>query len=939
MLKQILAFVLFSFFHVKAHSQRVSNNDVFLRYADSAKKETGFSIVELQENVSSEIVKKLKLNSQRILSENVFVIQNDAIKNRQDLEKMFKKVEPANNEWKLSPSLQELTSKGTDEIKLRFVLKFKDESSLQNFIKDHAEISTDIISNRGNILSLLSTLSYVEKKILNNNSVIAIDLNSRKAKEELAVTGFDLSSNQLNKVHAQFPNIKGEGQHVSIKENFYDTADIDLKGRLDASPLASAHITNHANFMATIIAGAGNSVFYALGAAPAAQISSSSFEVVLPDPATYYQQDHITVQNHSYGTGIDNIYGVNAVAFDENANQFDSLLHVFSSGNSGLDTSKEGAYKGVGGFANITGDFKMAKNILVVGASDSSGNPVPQSSAGPAYDGRILPHLVAFQINGTSESAALVSGTALLLQQFYKEKNKSVCASALVKAILINSADDVANPGPDYKTGFGNMNAMKAIECIDQNTVFTSSVVSGKTDSFQVTIPENCHSLKITLAWNDTAATAFAPKALVNDLDLKLINSSKNKTWEPWVLSSFPHPDSLNKIAERKRDSLNNQEQITLDEPSAGTYTIYVNGFNLLTEQQQYFIAYSFDTSSFNWQFPAGNNFAEKGTFTDVKWETTLTGIGALEYRFVSDSNWRKISDVGLQKKVFKWNVPDTIARVLLRMKMNENSFYSDTFLITKLLNPTTGFVCGDSLMIFWNKVDPITRYQIYRLGEKYMEPFETVNDTFAIISKNEIESSILAVSPVLPDGSNGIRSYGFNYNLQGAGCYINTFYVDLQNKSVELNLQLGTINNISKIEFEKLQGNEFKNIYSSSVNGFDYSFNYSPLKTGTSFFRAKLTLKSGLVIYSSVENLTYVEEGYLVTPIPVTRNSPVNIFTMTPDGEVITIIDVMGRITLQKEIQFTHEFIQTSRMQRGQYFYKITKKGKTASTGKLLVL
>jgi hypothetical protein len=73
--------------------------------------------------------------------------------------------------------------------------------------------------------------------------------------------------------------------------------------------------------------------------------------------------------------------------------------------------------------------------------------------------------------------------------------------------------------------------------------------------------------------------------------------------------------------------------------------------------------------------------------------------------------------------------------------------------------------------------------------------------------------------------------------------------------------------------------------------------------------------------------------------PVPVTKNSTVNIYTLVPDGEVITVIDVMGRIVLQKEIQFTHEYLQTSVMQRGQYFYKISKKGKTISTGKLIVL
>ena len=61
--------------------------------------------------------------------------------------------------------------------------------------------------------------------------------------------------------------------------------------------------------MATIIAGGGNSVWYAKGVAWGANVSSSSFANLLPDPAEYYLKQNISVQNHSYGTIIDNNYG------------------------------------------------------------------------------------------------------------------------------------------------------------------------------------------------------------------------------------------------------------------------------------------------------------------------------------------------------------------------------------------------------------------------------------------------------------------------------------------------------------------------------------------------------------------------------------------------------------------------------------------------------
>jgi len=77
----------------------------------------------------------------------------------------------------------------------------------------------------------------------------------------------------------------------------------------------------------------------------------------------------------------------------------------------------------------------------------------------------------------------------------------------------------------------------------------------------------------------------------------------------------------------------------------------------------------------------------------------------------------------------------------------------------------------------------------------------------------------------------------------------------------------------------------------------------------------------------------------YLLLPIPVQKNAAINLYTSIPDNEIITVMDATGRIVLKKEIQFTHEYIQTTGLQAGLYFYQITKKGVKVSSGKLVVL
>lgn len=62
------------------------------------------------------------------------------------------------------------------------------------------------------------------------------------------------------------------------------------------------------------------------------------------------------------------------------------------------------------------------------------------------------------------------------------------------------------------------------------------------------------------------------------------------------MLNGYPHSDSLQLLPVRKRDSLSNVEQVTLDNPGAGNYTIEVKGFNVSSEQN-FVLAYQFDST------------------------------------------------------------------------------------------------------------------------------------------------------------------------------------------------------------------------------------------------------------------------------------------------------------------------------------------------------
>ncbi|HJS53641.1 MAG TPA: S8 family serine peptidase, partial [Chitinophagaceae bacterium] len=588
--------------------------------------------------------------------------------------------------------------------------------------------------------------------ILDLPKVVFIEKGNRVPKEELMIGNLDLSVNKINLVHRNFPSINGDGIVVSVKENKPDTTDIDFKGRFLATHLSSALVNAHASIMSTMIAGGGNSWHLGKGAAWGSTISSSSFLTLLPDANSAYQQYNISVQNHSYGVGIENYYGADAAAYDASAISNGSLLHIFSSGNSGNSSASTGVYAGLNGFANLTGSFKMAKNILTVGATDSFSVVAILSSKGPAHDGRVRPELVAFGEDGSSGAAALVSGTALLLQDAYKETNGALPPNSLIKAFLINSADDSGNAEVDYKNGYGSLNAGNALKTLQANRFFNGNVSHSSTQSFTISIPAGIKKIKATLVWNDPPAVPNAPRALINDLDLELTEVSSGQSWRPWVLNFFPHTDSLSQLAKRKRDSLNNIEQVTVENPVPGIYGINVNGFNVTTGSQNFHIAWQLDSvDKFEWQFPTKNDFVFPSASNNIRWQSSFAvANGTLEYS--SGGNiWQLVqATVDLNTGHYSWNIPAVTTTALLRMTIGSNAFVSDTFTIANRTSTGVGFNCPDSFLFYWNKLPGITNYRVYSPGKKYLEPISLTADSFILLSKILNPALHYAVAPII---------------------------------------------------------------------------------------------------------------------------------------------------------------------------------------------
>ena len=98
-------------------------------------------------------------------------------------------------------------------------------------------------------------------------------------------------------------------------------------------------------------------------------------------------------------------------------------------------------------------------------------------------------------------------------------------------------------------------------------------------NKFDVEVNAGSDPLRVTIAWNDEAATPLLPSLdppdlmLVNDLDLRITRVSDGTSYHPYVLDPDEPVDSAT-TGDNFRD---NVEQVYVANPATGTYTISIS--------------------------------------------------------------------------------------------------------------------------------------------------------------------------------------------------------------------------------------------------------------------------------------------------------------------------------------------------------------------------
>ena len=827
-------------------------------------------------------------------------------------------------EWKLSPSLRD------EQPSTPLLLSLKTLDG-----KKFLETSDyEILQQNGDYLVVRASPQDLQQ-LLPNQEVIHIS-EYTFPRTETFVSYHDLSVNNINYLQHLYPSLRGKEMRVSVKENLFDSEDIDLRNRTFPTVVQGEKVDQHATIIATLIAGAGNSGSKGKGGAPEAEVGSSSFLRLLPDPLEIFQENRISVQNHSYGTTLEYEYGNEAAAYDASAMQLPWLVHVFSSGNLGTETPTAGRFKGVAGFANLTGNFKFAKNIITVGALDANGQISARSSKGPAPDGRLKPELVAYAPAGTSDAAALVSGTVLLLQEEYLNQHQQLPSSALIKSVLMAGAEDVGPANIDYSSGYGNLDAAASMEILKSGTYFEGEASQADPFEFKFDIPEGTNGLKLALSWLDPAANPGDDRALIQDLDLELVSPDGN-IWKPWVLD----PENLLKEAQRGEDDLNPAELITLDTPSAGTYTILVSAADI-SEKQAFAIAYITESeSSFSWTYPTSNDPLWEDQENVLRWENTFSEESAkLEISF-GESEW-ELLDQALDPNAesYPLQLQKNPGTAQLRMTIGAREFLSDVFVIAPEILPEPAYNCEEEFMLSWNKIKGASAYQVQYLGEKYMEPAMMVQDTTALIDKSEYESGIWSVSPIFGD-LRGHEGRAIDYRVQGVGCHYRTFFALLeQGPVVNTSLNLSSGHQVLEVQLlrENSSGTKVLKTFSRPLGQLQLEIRDEAPEVGDNLYYALIKLENGKVIRTQTVEIYVPGENTLeVYPNPVKAGELLSVRSLGDQLDV-EIFDTQGRKLSEDWLVRYNDHVEIRFFARGLYFLRASRAGEEVGVAKILV-
>lgn len=425
-------------------------------------------------------------------------------------------------------------------------------------------------------------------------------------------------------------NLSGQGTNVLVYDAGIVGSHPDFGSRVTSGE--GGGVGNHGTHVAGSVGGDGtNSGGNYKGMAPACRITSYMYESCSPNCLYNSPQDiEENYEEGLYTFGADmatNSLGANIASngypcewegdYETTSQLLDGICHgslgvpflsLWAAGNERHSGRCGTTY-------NTTGVPAAAKNPIVVGATMSNDHSMSWfSSWGPVDDGRIRPDVCApgcqsggdggitstlpgggyGAMCGTSMATPITAGvTALMLQQLRRTPGDPGGMlhpwPSTMKALLVNTAHDYGNVGPDFQFGYGEIRPQAGADAIiNRHAILQRRIDQGEHATFEFRVESALSPLQATVAWSDPPGQYLAQLALVNDLDV-YFESPSGAILRPWILD----PANPSVPATRGLDHRNPMEQVTVVGPAEGLWTLHVVGYAVPDGPQDYSVVAS----------------------------------------------------------------------------------------------------------------------------------------------------------------------------------------------------------------------------------------------------------------------------------------------------------------------------------------------------------
>jgi serine protease AprX len=559
-------------------------------------------------------VEKLGVKLGDYLPDFAFIAKVENEQERSKLKRLpfVKSVVPFHPVYKLSPQLRSALNKsGSVQVA---VIGFDKQVDVGRKLRGMRGVSSVVTNPKTRRIAQLSISGRNLENLLESDEIVAV-LPVPRNKQRNDVAAAIIQSDKLAST-----GYTGKGQIVGVADSGLDTGDLthihpDFEGQVEklyphARENETNDLTGHGTHVVGSVLGTGKaSGGKYKGMAPEAKlvfhaIGYDEDGAMLVDTQRVLEEayaDGARIHSDSWGEDDDGEYGLDSLIFDTFLWEHPDMTALIAAGNAGEE-----------GFGTV-GSPATAKNVIAVGASENDRTDLRDeyaddpsqvavfSSKGPTVDNRFKPDLVApgtfilstrsslasddhfwspfnqyyAYMGGTSMATPVLAGGVAQIRQFLNEKGYPNPSAALIKSMLISGADILDEPF--LTQGFGRANLQRAIETsfVDEKTGLKTR---GKA-TYSVKVTDAEKPLLITLAWTDYPASPMASRALVNNLNLK-VKTPSGHTLNGNDFFKEPFNDEV--------DNLNNVEQVWIEEPETGTYTVTVEGYNVPKGPQPY---------------------------------------------------------------------------------------------------------------------------------------------------------------------------------------------------------------------------------------------------------------------------------------------------------------------------------------------------------------